>query len=298
MRPSGLARGMKPDDPRRGFARLGPATPASPVILSVPHAGRDYPDSMATMLRLPVERLAPLEDRHVDLLVGDAVRAGVAALVARLPRAWIDLNRRENELDATMVVPRPPLSALTQSAKVRGGLGLVPRRIAGAGEIWRGAIAADEIARRIAEDYRPYHEALGRLLAEARARFGVAVLLDLHSMPPIPGESGGPRIVIGDRFGQTAGSRFLSRLAAEAEAAGLASAENSPYAGGHILERHGAPDRGVHAIQLEIDRSLYLEADLLTPRADGVAAMARFVAQAAAALADEALAGPQSLAAE
>lgn len=289
---------MNPDDPCGGFARLGPASLASPVILSVPHAGRDYPEWMAAMLRLPVERLVALEDRHVDLLVAEATGVGVAALVARRPRAWIDLNRRETELDPAMVTPRPPLSALTQSPKVRGGLGLVPRRIASGGEIWWGAIAADDIARRIEDDYRPYHQALGQLLDEARRRFGVAVLLDLHSMPPIQPTGAQPQIVIGDRFGKTAASRFMSRLAAESSAAGFRSSENSPYAGGHILERHGNPDRGIHAIQLEVDRSLYLEADLLTPSGHGVATMARFVAQAAVALADEALAGGQLLAAE
>lgn len=288
---------MDLDDPRRGFARLGPERLAGPVILSVPHAGRDYPAAMRAMLRLPPDRLVALEDRHADLLVTEAVRAGVVALVARRPRAWIDLNRSEKEIDPTMVVPRPPLTGLAQSAKVRGGLGLVPRRIAGGGEIWRGAITAGEIARRIEEDHRPYHAALAGLLAEARARFGVAILLDLHSMPPIRGDDP-PRIVIGDRFGQSASSRFTMRLAAEADAAALRPAENSPYSGGHILERHGDPARGIHAIQLEIDRSLYLMPDLRAPCVGGVVRIAELVARAAAALADEALAGPQALAAE
>lgn len=290
---------MNQPSPAQSFTLHVPDTLSTPVILSIPHAGRHYPPAMAPLLRLPMTRLAALEDRHVDSLASRAIAAGVPTLIATAPRAWIDLNRHEDEVDPAMVTP-PPASGRTQSAKVRGGLGLVPRRLAGSGDIWRGRLPAAALAERIAQVHRPYHAALAALIASARARFGVAVLLDLHSMPPIPDKGWGiaPRIVLGDRFGRSASSRFVMRLAAEAQASGLPVTENVPYSGGYILERHASPARNIHAIQLEIDRSLYLENDLRTLKPSAQAAMARMVAAMAAALADEALAGPQPLAAE
>lgn len=283
-----------------GFVRHVPPAVSTPVILSVPHGGRAYPPEMAMLLRLPVARLAALEDRHVDALAGPAIAAGVPTLIATMPRAWIDLNRREDDVDPAMVVPPPPATGRAQSAKVRGGLGLVPRRLSGAGDIWRGALPAAALAQRIAQVHRPYHAALAALIDRTRAQFGVAILLDLHSMPPISGAAWGvaPRIVLGDRFGRSASSRFVMRLAAEAQADGLTVAENNPYSGGHILERHADPARNVHAVQLEVDRSLYLQDDLRTLDRAGQARMGRLVRVMAAALADEALAGPHALAAE
>jgi N-formylglutamate amidohydrolase len=170
--------------------------------------------------------------------------------------------------------------------------------------VWRRRLTDAEVEERIAQAHRPYHAALGRLLATTRERFGVAVLLDLHSMPSLG--RGQARIVIGDRFGRAAGARFAAR----AEAAvidglrrigiGLAGvALNAPYAGGHVLDRHGRPEQGVHAIQLELDRALYLDAALDRP-GPGMAGIAGLVAGVIAALEDEALAGraPLPIAAE
>ncbi|HYD37106.1 MAG TPA: N-formylglutamate amidohydrolase, partial [Allosphingosinicella sp.] len=186
-----------PDSPPP-FRRLGPARPASPVVLSVPHAGRAYSDGLLATARLPRTRLESLEDRLVDRLVWRAVEAGAAALVADSPRAEIDLNRDERELDPAMVLPRPPADATVESARTRGGLGLIPTRIAGSGAIWRQRIAAAEVARRIEHIHRPYHGAIAAELDSARARFGIAVLLDCHSMPP-RGTGGDASVVLGDR---------------------------------------------------------------------------------------------------
>jgi N-formylglutamate amidohydrolase len=273
------------------FDLIGEMPPASPVIVSVPHAGREYPLALRAASRVPLAALAGLEDRHVDA-VALAARGVETVIVQRMARAWIDLNRAEHDRD-----PRLDDGAATGhlSAKVRSGLGLVPRRTTAAGDLWRRRLRGEEVEARIAAVHRPYHAALEAALAAARARFGVAVLLDLHSMPPIAG--GHTRIVTGDRFGRSAGSRFVHRIEAEVAAIGLGHALNAPYAGGYVLERHGQPAAGIHAVQLEIDRSIYLDAKLDQPGA-GFGDVARLVRGIIDALADEAMAQPSALAAE
>lgn len=262
------------------FDRLGPAAPASPVVISVPHAGRDYPLALRAALRVPVAGIVGLEDRHVDHVALAARRAEIM-LVQRLPRAWIDLNRGEDERD-----PRVDegASAAAQSAKLRSGLGLVPRRASGAGDIWRRRFPDADIRARIERDHRPYHAMLRDTLAATRAAFGVAVLVDLHSMPPI---EGGAQIVLGDRFGRSCAARFVARLEAECGAAGVRVAVNAPYAGGHILDAQADPAGGIHAVQIEIDRSLYLDSRLTEP-GPGLARTVALVRRLLAVLEDEA----------
>lgn len=271
---------------------------AGPVVVSVPHAGRDYAAAHRAMLRVPPERLNGLEDRWVDLLVSDL--ADTPALIARTPRAWIDLNRHEAELDSGLVEGLVT-SRLMTTAKVRGGLGLIPRRLAGAGELWRGRLTRADVEARIATIHRPYHLELKRLLDQALAREGVAVLLDLHSMPPLQRNAGGPppaRVVIGNRFGQSAAPWATASLAATCARFDLSWTENAPYAGGYIVERHGRPAAAVHAVQLEIDRSLYLDPRLSGPVPAGVERMRRFVRAAVADLAQAAADTQLPLAAE
>lgn len=243
---------------KESFDRHGPAEPQSPVVVSVPHAGREYPLSLRAALRGSVEQLLPLEDRLVDLLALQAVRYDERLFIARRPRAWIDLNRAEHERDPRVDEGASAAAAPFPSAKVAAGLGLVPRRASGTAELWRRRWSADEIAGRIHADHRPYHQALAMALRAARARFGVAVLVDLHSMPTLPGPAAA-QVVIGDRFGRSAADALVSQAEAVAHVHGLCLARNVPYAGGHILERHGAPGRGIHAIQIELDRGLYLD---------------------------------------
>jgi N-formylglutamate amidohydrolase len=273
--------------------RLGDAAPASPVVLSVPHAGRDYPPALLEALRVPAGALVALEDRHIDAVARAA--AGVrTTFIAIRPRAWIDLNRAEDERDPR--VDEGAIGRPVRSAKVRGGLGLVPRRAANATELWRRRFGDQDIVRRIQADHRPYHAALASALAAARDRFGVAVLVDLHSMPSLG--AGQPRVVIGDRFGRSAGSSFVARVEAAAIARGHAVSRNTPYAGAHILDRHGTPARGIHAIQVELDRTLYLDAALDRP-GKGLAAAAALVERMLTALEDEAVGSADwSLAAE
>lgn len=275
-----------PDSP---FDRHGGLPPASPVILSVPHAGRDYPPAMRAALRLPIDALLALEDRHVDAVALTA-RGEETLLVQRTARAWIDLNRDERERDPKLDDGADQRRRPTESHKLRSGLGLVPRRIAQGGDIWRRRLGAAEVDARIASDHRPYHAALADALAAARARFGIAVLLDIHSMPPLAPQGPVPRLVFGDRFGRAAADRFVARIEAVAEAAGCPHALNTPYSGGHILDRHADPAANVHAIQIEICRTLYLDTGLTSP-GPGLAQTALLLRCMIDALADEAIAG-------
>jgi N-formylglutamate amidohydrolase len=275
------------------FLLHGPEEPVSPVVLSVPHAGRDYPLQLRAALRVPLNALRPLEDRYADAIALGA-RRGETLFVADRARAWIDLNRAENERDPRL---DDGASSATQpqSAKLRSGLGLVPRRVSAAGDIWRRRLSSEEVVARIHADHRPYHAALGAALKAARDRFGVAILLDIHSMPPLGSADEAARIVLGDRFGRSASSRFLGRLEGVARAHGIRTATNAPYSGGHILDRHADPKHGVHAIQIEFDRSLYLDSALDLPGpgfAHAVAALRAMIA----AVADEAM--PMAAAAE
>lgn len=275
------------------FRIYGPGEPDSPVILSVPHAGRDYPLPLRAALRVPLAAIRGLEDRHADAIALGAHEIETL-FVAERPRAWIDLNRSEQERDPRLD-DGAQAGGAPLSAKLRGGLGLVPRRVGNSGDIWSRRLSSEEVERRILDDHRPYHAALAAALASARARFGVAVLLDVHSMPPLGHAASAPRLVLGDRFGKSAAGRFTSRIEGVARAHGVACAANAPYSGGHILERHGSPQRGVHAIQLEFDRTLYLDSALDQP-GPGLTAAVSMLRAIVDALADEA--SPAALAAE
>jgi N-formylglutamate amidohydrolase len=278
------------------FLRIGPEVPASPVVLSVPHAGRAYSPALLKASRLPLKTLEALEDRFVDRLVWRAQAAGAVALIACAPRAEIDLNRDEREIDPAMVVPPPPARSIIPSARTRGGLGLIPSRINGAGPIWRHRIASSELSRRIVQIHIAYHEALDQALRAAQERFGTAILLDCHSMPPQE-EPNAPAVVFGDRHGTSIAAEYVEAAVEAARASGFEAGRNAPYAGGYITLRHGKPDRGIHALQLEIDRSRYLGPDLRSP-GPGFDAAAEMIAHVAAALAIKALEPPQSIAAE
>lgn len=266
------------------FSLHGPAEPVSPVVLSVPHAGRDYPLPLRSALRVPLPVLLPLEDRHADTLALAAL-GSETLIVARRARAWIDLNRAEHERDSRVDEGAEPMPDGALSPKLRSGLGLVPRRASGA-ELWRRRFSDEEVRDRIVRDHRPYHEALAATLAAARARFGMAILLDIHSMPPLA--TGSARIVIGDRFGRSSANRFIGPIEAAAHAARVRTAVNVPYAGGHVLERHGDVSGNIHAIQIEIDRTLYLDRKRESPGPgfDPTAALLRRIIDA---VADEAL---------
>jgi N-formylglutamate amidohydrolase len=269
--------------------------PSVPVLLSVPHAGRDYPPELIANLRVPPIELLRLEDRYADRLVQSAVGAGFPAIIAHNARAWIDLNRAETDIDAQMLAGPSKVQSAIPSAKTRGGLGLIPRRLQSCGELWRGPLAHEDVQRRIAEVHRPFHQSIGNILAAMCERFGIAILLDVHSMPPIPPRFGADidterpaQIVLGDRLGRSAASIHAELVMAHVRGQGFEVALNHPYSGDFILSAHGKPQRGVHALQLEIDRSLYLDSALREPSGD-IGAMCRLVHDIASLLADQAM---------
>ena len=281
-----------------GFATWGTEMPSIPVLLSVPHAGRDYPADIYDALRLHPATLVRLEDRYADLLARRSVQLGHAVIMANRARAWIDLNRDEHDIDAEMVQGALRADYPAPGVKQRGGLGLIPRRLSGDGDLWKRQFTRDDVAHRISSFHKPYHTAIGNVLERMRQRFGVAILLDLHSMPPIRNVAApAPQFVVGDRFGKSAGSQYAELLMARLQEQGFSAALNHPYAGEYILRRHARPRANIHAIQLEVDRSLYLDADLRQPGA-GLDRLSALISALVAALADEALGSAMLIAAE
>jgi N-formylglutamate amidohydrolase len=233
--------------------RLVPGTGRLPVLLSVPHAGRNYPDWLVRLSRRGQNSLHPLEDPLVDRLVWRAQALGIACVVAEAPRAAIDCNRGEDELDPA-VITLPPGTG-DDSWRVRAGLGLIPGRLAG-GDLWRRRIGPAELELRLETAWRPYHRLVAEQLALLHRAHAEALLIDCHSMP---WRSGQAELVIGDRHGVTAAPFVTDLCRRTAERAGFRVACNDPYAGGHVVAAHGAPSRGVHAVQLELDRRCYLD---------------------------------------
>lgn len=225
------------------------------MVLSVPHAGRDYPDWLVELSRNGRDSLVALEDPLVDRLVWRAVGKGAGAIIAQAPRAAVDCNRAEDEIDPTLIHGH---RRTRPSPRARGGLGIVPSRTAAHGQLWRQPIAADELQRRLDEAYLPFHRGIEDQLSLVQARFGCALLLDCHSMPPSKGTA---QVVFGDRFGRSSAPWLIAEALSVAAEAGFSSAANDPFAGGHVLDRHGSPHTGIHAIQVEVDRRCYLTAN-------------------------------------
>ncbi|MEM9311370.1 MAG: N-formylglutamate amidohydrolase [Pseudomonadota bacterium] len=255
------------------FTHAAPRSMPLPVLIAVPHAGRAYPDHVLAGFRDEELCQLRLEDRFVDQLgVAIAKSTGTGVLLAHAPRAMLDLNRAHDDIDWEMIqgarrrssAPRTHSGKRMGSAnrRARSGLGLVPRRLPGFGEIWRGLLPREELDARIDHIHRPYHDFLRCELERIRDAWGAALLIDLHSMPPLRRQLGhdrAPQIVVGDRFGASSGANLVSRAFRYLEASGYEAAHNRPYSGGYVLDRHAAPSRGIHALQIEVCRSAYLD---------------------------------------
>ncbi len=264
-----------------------------PVLIAAPHGGRCYPASLSAAMHNPGPAAQRLEDRYVDRLAElVAGQTGAALLVAHAPRAMIDLNRGIEDMDWEMLGHDAPDGGSERqgpSRRARSGLGLVPRRLPGMGELWKEPIGLDDLEARIAGVHRPYHAVLGETLARICRRWGAALLIDLHSMPPLGSQSAGrmpPHFVIGDRFGASCDGAIASAAFDWFAQGHHRVAHNRPYAGGYALDRHGAPGTGIHALQLEVCRSRYLDARLAEPT-DGLARTAKLIAGLVRALAAE-----------
>jgi len=263
-----------------------------PVLLSVPHSGRDYPSWLIDLATGGRRALVSLEDPLVDRLAWRALTRGVGAVIARAPRAAVDCNRSEDEIDPSVIEGG---HGERMTARARGGLGIVPARTSQFGYLWRSPVARNELHERLEQAHRPYHRSIADLIAQTVERFGCALLLDCHSMPP--SGNGVPEIVIGDRRGRSSGWWVSSEALRVARDCGFEVGFNDPFAGGYVVERHGCPARNIHALQVEIDRSLYLDEDLREP-GPGFDRLACFIEALAERLGEHLLAQPFATAAE
>jgi N-formylglutamate amidohydrolase len=263
-----------------------------PVLLSVPHSGREYPEWLVGLAGGGKPALAVLEDPLVDRLVWRALQRGCGAVIARAPRAAIDCNRAEDDVDPS-VVDGARRSRI--SARARGGLGIVPARTQQHGYLWRRAITSKQLEERLSHAHRPYHAAIEAQLALLLDRFGCALLLDCHSMPPPP--EGVASMVFGDCRGRTADSWVSAEAIRISKRCGFDAGLNDPFAGGHVIERHARPANGIHALQLEIDRSCYLDGRLAKP-GSGFDRVASFIETLAVELGQEMIGRRYSTAAE
>jgi N-formylglutamate amidohydrolase len=249
------------------YRLVEPRGAAVPVVLSSPHSGRFYPPELVASLRFAPSALRALEDGPVDRIAEHGCDAGAVLIAATLPRAYVDLNRGPDELDPHLIEGLP--NDIRLSAKVRAGLGVIPSRI-GLTPLYRQRMSWEAAERRLAEAHAPYHDQLRSLLAEQVRRFGVAVLIDCHSMPSgLAGEQGQALdVALGDRFGRSSHPTVAQLVHDTLRDEGLRVGRNKPYAGGFITEHYGRPWHDVSAIQVEFRRALFMDEDTHEPRAD------------------------------
>ncbi|HUO22477.1 MAG TPA: N-formylglutamate amidohydrolase [Caulobacteraceae bacterium] len=249
-----------------------PGRPPCPLVFASPHSGRCYPPALMAQSVLDEATIRRSEDALVDRLIAGAPAFGAVCLSARYARAYVDLNREPYELDPAMFEDElPPFARARRSPRVAAGLGSIARVVGEGQEIYRGKLRFDDARRRIETIHRPYHQALTELVDQARAAHGVSILIDWHSMPSAPGGTTAGRrvcdIVLGDRFGSACSPRLIRLVEGALEGMGYRVARNTPYAGGYTTEFYGRPERGSHALQVEISRSLYLDESSLQPNA-------------------------------
>jgi len=236
-----------------------------PVIFDSPHSGRRYPPPLLARSRLDPRALRRSEDSFVDMIFAGVVAQGAPLVAAQFPRAYVDVNRERYELDPAMFHDSLPPHANISSPRVSGGLGTIARVVAEGSEIYRDKLSFLEVESRLAALYTPYHVTLRELMTKTQAQFGWAVLVDCHSMPSLPiglepGETSMPRpdIVLGDRHGTTCAPEVILGVERYLVSRGYRVVRNNPYAGGFITQNYGRPGHGWHALQIEINRAIYM----------------------------------------
>ncbi len=255
----------------RAFDLERPRRRTTAVVFASPHSGRDYPDTFLKHAALDAQAIRSSEDAYVDQLFSMVPQSGAPFLTARAPRAFLDLNRAPEELDSALI---EGVRRQSHNPRVASGLGVIPRVVSNGRPIYRGKISLEEAHSRITTFWRPYHDQLQTLLDESRNRFGLGILVDCHSMPHEAiehvGVGGGhrPDIVIGDRFGAAASSIIVEQIEAAFASAGLRVARNMPFAGAYIAQHYGRPSKNQHAVQIELDRGLYMNERTLERKSD------------------------------
>lgn len=278
---------MNTDDDRSPYRLTLPARRSTSVIFASPHSGRDYPDTFLRRSVLDAQMIRSSEDAFIDQLLAPVPGLGAPLLAATVPRAYVDLNRAAEELDPALIEGARPVP---HNPRVVSGLGVIPRVVAGGRAIRAGKMSLAEAEARIERAWRPYHARLAALVDESVAAFGEAILIDMHSMPheAVEGSSGrGPRpqIVLGDRFGATAAPDILEQIEQAFAVEGLTVSRNVPFAGAYVVQAHGRPSRGRHAVQIEIDRALYMDEALIQPH-EGYGAFAALMGRVLARIVD------------
>jgi len=233
-----------------------------PIVINSPHSGSHYPSDFLATSRLDRQAIRRSEDTHVDTLALAAAALGAPLLKANFPRAWLDVNREPYELDPKMFAGTLPTYANVRSVRVAGGLGTIARIVSEREEIYAEPLPVEAALARIDAVYKPYHRVLRQLVLDTRTTFGLAVLIDCHSMPSIVRGGQGrmrPDIVLGDRYGTSCASELTDLSAQILGRRGYSVNRNKPYAGGFITEHYGQPARNVHAMQIEVNRALYMD---------------------------------------
>ncbi|EJZ18310.1 N-formylglutamate amidohydrolase, partial [Rhizobium sp. Pop5] len=248
-----------------------PVSQTIPFVYNSPHSGRIYPPEFIAQSRLEGIAIRRSEDHYVDELFSSAVALGAPLLAANFPRAYLDVNREPYELDPRMFDGLLPPYANINSLRVAGGLGTIPRIVAENMEIYARRLPVQEGLDRVEAVYKPYHAALRRLIARTHVQFGFGVLIDCHSMPGnvrVAGCTARPDFIIGDRYGTSASAELSRAAIAILEEMGFTAIRNKPYAGGFITEHYGRPSRGLHALQIEVNRAIYVDEVTLEKRDD------------------------------
>jgi len=244
------------------FEIAEPAAWRAPIIFNSPHSGSVYPPGFLNASRIDLTSLRRSEDSFMDELIGGLSDRGFPVVRVNFPRSYVDVNREPYELDPRMFSGRLPSFANTRSMRVAGGLGTIPRVVGDGQEIYRERLSVDDGLARIEALYKPYHRALRRLINKAHQAFGTVVVVDCHSMPSIGVSRDEPRrpdVVIGDRYGTSCASLLPDMVEQTMSALGYSVGRNKPYAGGFITEHYGNPASGLHAIQLELNRAIYMD---------------------------------------
>ncbi|MGC2774289.1 MAG: N-formylglutamate amidohydrolase [Bradyrhizobium sp.] len=244
------------------FEIMEPATWRAPIIFNSPHSGSVYPDDFLTASRIDLPTLRRSEDSFMDELIADLLARGFPVVRVHFPRCYVDVNREPYELDPRMFAGRLPSFANTRSMRVAGGLGTIPRVVGDGQEIYRDRLNVDEALHRIETLYKPYHRALRRLINRVHQQFGTVVLVDCHSMPSVGVSRDEPRrpdMVIGDRYGTSCAALLPDLFEDVLGRLGYSVGRNKPYAGGFITEHYGNPASGLHAIQIELNRAVYMD---------------------------------------
>src|SRR5262245_60904561 len=239
-----------------------PAEWRAPFLFNSPHSGSAYPDAFLDVSRIDLATLRRSEDSFMDELIGGLSERGFAVVRVHFPRSYIDVNREPYELDPRMFIGRLPSFANTRSMRVAGGLGTIPRVVGDGQEIYRERLSVDDALSRIETLYKPYHRALRRLINKVHQAFGTVVVVDCHSMPSIGVSRDEPRrpdMVIGDRYGTSCAPLLPDVVEDTMTRLGYSVGRNKPYAGGFITEHYGNPASGLHAIQIELNRAIYMD---------------------------------------